>query len=149
MSGRLYRCDPWRRGWNGSSRKPLFRLGQMNAALWLRRTSDNSAPSFAAWEVRKVVECPRSSPALETAQILQFKIVEFHEFTEIQRRFGIAVIERSEFSGLGAQIDEGNVRLVPILKRQFTLDTAIMCRRDHADRIGLVVPVELLADLNL
>src|SRR5258708_29869048 len=79
MSGRLYRCDPWRRGWNGSSRNPLFRLGKKNAALWLRRTSDNSAPSFAAWEVRKVVECPRSSPALETAQILQFKIVEFQD----------------------------------------------------------------------
>ena len=91
----------------------------------------------------------RPSPALETAKIFQFQIVEFHEFTEIQSRFGIAVIERSEFSGLGAEIYEDYVRLVPILKGQFTFDTAVMRGCDHAHGIALVIPDELLANLNL
>src|SRR5207302_10135880 len=109
--------DLWRRGYNDSSRTRRFQPGRTNAKQWLRRTSDNSAPSLAVWEARKVAECSRSFPALETAQVFQFKIVEFHEFTEIKSRLKIAVVECGEFPGLAAQIDEGDVRLVPILKR--------------------------------
>src|SRR5204862_7615413 len=111
--------------------------------------SNNSAPSLAPWEARKVAECSRSLPALETAKILQFEILELHEFTEVQSRFGIAIIKSGEFRGLGAQVDEGDVRLVPILKWQFALDAAIMRGRDDGHSIGLVVPSELLADMNL
>src|SRR2546430_576992 len=139
----------WHRGCNGSSRTRRFRPGRTSAAQWQPRTSGNSAPSLAAWEARKVVERPCSSPARETKQIFQLKIVEFHEFAEVQSRFGIAVIERGEFPGLAAQINEGDVRLVPILKRQFALDPAIMRRCDDADSVGLVVPDELLADVDL
>ena len=96
-----------------------------------------------------MVERPCSSPARETTQIFQLKIVKFHEFAEVQSRFGIAVIERGEFPGLAAQINEGDVRLVSILKRQFALDAAIMRRCDDADSVGLVVPDELLADVDL
>src|SRR5256885_3010762 len=76
--------DLWRRGYNDSSRTRRFQPGRTNAKQWLRRTSDNSAPSLAVWEARRVAECSRSFPALETAQVFQFKIVEFHEFTEIK-----------------------------------------------------------------
>ncbi len=96
-----------------------------------------------------VVEGPRSSPALEAAQILQFQIIEFHEFTKVQRRFWIAVIEGGKFSGLGAQIDEGDVCLIPILKGQFAFDAAVVRGRDHAYGVALIVPGELLAHLDL
>src|SRR6266436_3199069 len=76
-----------------------FGPGRTNAARWLRRTWGNLDPSLAASVVRKVVERPCSSPALETAEISQLKVVELHKLAEIQSRLGIAVIERSEFPG--------------------------------------------------
>jgi len=54
--------------------------------------------------------------SLELADF-SFEIIEFHELAEIQRRFGIAVIERSECAWTQCAIDEGDVRLYPILKR--------------------------------
>jgi len=54
---------------------------------------------------------PAPITSLEAAQIFQLKIVEFHEFTEIEGRLWITVIERSEVSWIGAQIDESDVVL--------------------------------------
>src|SRR5213078_1508467 len=147
----------WRMARLGSlASRMQWQLAHTTVSAWPNERSTMAAPHFgqfsafaSAWEARKVVERPCSSPARETTQIFQLKIVKFHEFAEVQSRFGIAVIERGEFPGLAAQINEGDVRLVPILKRQFALDPAIMRRCDDADSVGLVVPDELLADVDL
>src|SRR6266481_9534440 len=96
-----------------------------------------------------MAEFPRPSPALQTTQIFHFLFFKVPASTEIQSRFGVAVIERGEFSGFRSQIDEGDVRLVPILKRQFAFDAAVMCRSDDAYGIALVTPGELLANVDL
>src|SRR5260370_25099864 len=157
LTSRVAASNCWRMARLGSLASRMeWQLPHPTVAAWPNERSVMAAPHFGQFNA---FACgfggPESggvaalSPALETAQIFQFKIFEFHEFTEIESRLRIAVIERSEFSGLRAQIDEGDVRLVPILKRQFAFDAAIMCGRDHAHDIALIAPGELLADVDL
>src|SRR5215470_10068513 len=106
--------------------------------------------SFAVSVVaRRAVACQRSSPALKTSEILQLEFFEFDKLAEIEGRLWITVIERSELASFRAKIDKRNVGLIPVLKRQFAFDSAIVGRSDDAYGVTLAVPRELLADLNL
>src|SRR5580698_7802917 len=96
-----------------------------------------------------MVAVRRSSPTLELAEIFEFQIVKLDEFSEIQRRLFVAVIERGEFSRVRAAVSEFDVGLVPVLKREFAIDAFVMSDGDRGDDIRLTVPYVLLIDLNL
>src|SRR5580704_19198374 len=97
----------------------------------------------------RVAACLRSSPALEAAEIFELEIIELDEFTEIESGLVIAEIERGEFAGLAAKVGKCYVRLIPVLKRQLAFDAAIVRLRNHAHGVVLIVPIVLLADLDL
>src|SRR5262249_31344332 len=103
----------------------------------------------ASAAARRVAECLRSSPALKTAKILQLEFFEFDKLAEIEGRLGITVIERSELASFSPKIDKRNVGLIPVLKRQFAFDSAIVGRSDDAYGVTLAVPRELLPHLDL
>src|SRR5580704_19472342 len=97
----------------------------------------------------RVAACRCSSPALKAAKILELEIVELDKLAEIKGGLFVAEIESRKPAGLAAKVRKRDVGLVPILKWQLALDTAIVRGCNHGQGVTLVVPGVLLAYFDL
>src|SRR5260370_995374 len=119
LTSRVAASNCWRMARLGSLASRMeWQLPHTTVAAWPNERSVMAAPHFGQFNA---FACgfggPESgggaalSPALETAQIFQFKLFEFHKFAELKSRLGIAAIEPSEFSRFRPLIHQGYFQL--------------------------------------
>src|ERR1043166_4210464 len=83
-----------------------------------------------------------TSPALERADVLQPQRLEIRRRADVERRRLVAVVDGGEISAGGPQVDEDDVRLVPVLERQLALDAGVVRESPRDNGEGGVVPDE-------
>src|SRR3954463_1944237 len=81
-------------------------------------------------------------PALERADVSQAERVEIHCLADVERRRLVAVVDGGEVSARGAEVDEGDVGLVPVFEGKLAFDAGVVRQRARDDGERRVVPDE-------